>query len=230
MPGKSPTEIAIFEGERAQGYDDFVYQWIPPYQDLMTCVPVLLSRHLKGRSGPILVVGSGTGNEINAFHQRFPHWKMVGIDPSPDMVAQSREKLAHISHLRIEEGYVADLPTSPQFEAATLLLVLHFVPDDGAKLELLKDIRFRLTPGAPLIIADIFGSAAELTENLALLQALLPPELDPEAVQDRLEKLPGRIQHIPEKRLQELLGEAGFEPGRRFLQSAIYGGWITYRT
>ncbi len=37
------------------------------------------------------------------------------------------------------------------------MLVMHFVPDDGFKLWLLKNIAQRLKPGAELILADLYG-------------------------------------------------------------------------
>jgi SAM-dependent methyltransferase len=51
-------------------------------------------------------------------------------------------------------GYIFDTPPGP-FDAATCLLTLHFVPDDGAKEQTLREIRRRLKPGAPFVLVDL---------------------------------------------------------------------------
>lgn len=40
------------------------------------------------------------------------------------------------------------------FDAATCILILRLVPDDGAKLELLRQTRRRLKPAAPFVLVD----------------------------------------------------------------------------
>ncbi|MEM9928274.1 MAG: class I SAM-dependent methyltransferase [Bacteroidota bacterium] len=220
---------AIFQGQRAAGYDTFVQAYIPYYQSTMAKIPWLLHKLLPAVDAPILVAGCGTGAELLEISERWPDWKLEGIDPSPDMIVQARQKLSGRPHLRLMEGYVHDLPEVARYRAATLLLVLHFVPDDGAKLKLLQGLASRMLPGAPLLIMDIFGSKEELIKNLKILPLLLPPSVDQDQVEERLRILPERIQYIPEPRLQELLVESGFSPPQRFLQTAIYGGWVSIR-
>ncbi|MEM1216082.1 MAG: class I SAM-dependent methyltransferase [Bacteroidota bacterium] len=221
------NDIAIFAGDRATTYDSFANDWIPFYPQLMASVPSLLASELPVKASEVLVVGSGTGNELRALAQQHPDWSLTGIDPSPELVQQARQKLAAFPNVQLYDGYVTDLPTANQYQAATLLLVLHFVPDDGSKLALLRAIAQRLRPGAPFLLADIYGSPAELSVQLPLLRRLLPPHLDPEAVAHRLKHLPERIQHVSTTRLRQLLVDSGFEPPRQFFKAAIYGAWWT---
>ena len=218
---------AIFSGHRATGYDDFVITYIPFYRSIMDSLPALIAQNVLTEEGPVLVAGCGTGNELQEISFTHPDWKLEGIDPSPEMVAQARKKLTGRANVRLINGYVADLPDEAHYRAATLLLVLHFVPDDGAKLALLQDLASRMLPGAPLVLLDIFGNSAELASNLETLRALIPPTTDPVTVAERMRKLPERIHHISEQRLTSLLLEAGFRLPQRFFQAAIYGGWIT---
>jgi len=221
--------LAIFSGQRATGYDDFVLNYIPFYRSIMDCLPALIAQNVLTDEGPVLVAGCGTGNELLELSIAWQSWVLEGIDPSPEMVAQARKKLTGHTNVRLINGYVADLPAEAYYRAATLLLVLHFIPDDGAKLALLRDLATRMLPGAPLVLFDIFGNSAELASNLETLQAMMPPTADPVMVAGRLRKLPERIQHISEQRLTSLLLEAGFRLPQRFFQAAIYGGWITRR-
>ncbi|KDN54536.1 class I SAM-dependent methyltransferase [Flavobacterium seoulense] len=39
------------------------------------------------------MVGSQTGNEIERFIQAPEQWQITGIDPSPEMILQTNEKL-----------------------------------------------------------------------------------------------------------------------------------------
>lgn len=220
-------EIAIFQGQRAADYDGFANAWIPFYPQLLGSLPQLITTDSMTAVEKVLVVGSGTGNGVLALAQQRPNWKILGIDPSADLVAQAREKLSGFAVVDLREGYVQDLPEQTQYDAATLMLVLHFLPDDGSKLELLMAIAKRMKPGATLVLADIYGSERELAAGLQLLRRLLPLHLDKDTVDQRMAMLPQRIKYISEARLSELLIQSGFEPPRRFFQAAIYGAWLT---
>lgn len=222
------SHVAVFENERASNYDQFVDTWIPRYQYLLNLLPDLVITHAGQRQ--ILMAGCGTGNEIKVFNDRLPRLEITGIDPSHEMIIQAMTRFADQENIRLVEGQVKHLSPKPVYDAATLLLVLHFMPDDGTKLNLLKDIAQRLKPGARLVLVDIFGTASELKKNLEVLRHMLPKGLEAEAVNERLQRIEKNIQYIPERRLKVLLEAAGFEPPNRFYQAAIYGGWITHRT
>ncbi|MEM6700025.1 MAG: class I SAM-dependent methyltransferase, partial [Bacteroidota bacterium] len=205
-------DISRFEGDRAKNYDHFIQNWMPNYDSLLNCLPELLDGRMQKAKNRVLVVGSGTGNELEILAKAKQEWQFLGIDPSPEMNVQAQDKLANFPNVEIQEAYAKDTPTTPQFQAATLLLVLHFLPDDGSKLALLKDIADRLESGAPFVMAGIFGSREELITNLKILKTLFPPNFAPEDSEERLERIRDHIQYIPESRLAELFEEAGFEP------------------
>ena len=194
---------------------------------MLHCLPELLASRIRTAENEVLVVGSGTGNELEILAKAHKDWQFLGIDPSPEMNVQAREKLATFPNIEIQEAYVSDLPQTTRFQAATLLLVLHFLPADGSKLALLKDIANRLESGAPFVMAGIFGEKEELKTNLEILKTMFPPNFAPEDLQERLERIRDRIQYIPESRLAELFEEAGFHPPTRFFQMAIWGAWVS---
>jgi len=220
------NKVEIFENERATGYNQFVETWIPNYHYFMDRLPKLL--HETNRKD-LLVVGCGTGNEIERFIRAREHWEITGVDPSPDMVKQARLKLQHHKNVKLIEGLVTDLDIEKKFGAATLLLVLHFLDDDGEKLNLLKEIAERLEPGAPFVMLDITGDENQMKKNLKILRLLLPDGLDEEQVNSRLSRIENELFPVSEKRLSDLIVEAGFEPPLRFFQSATYMGWLTMR-
>jgi tRNA (cmo5U34)-methyltransferase len=217
-------KVEIFENERASGYNRFVETWIPNYNYFLDRLPNLLS---EANNKDLLVVGCGTGNEIERFTQTSEHWEITGIDPSPGMLKQAHEKLQNCKNVKLIEGLITDLDVEKKYGAATLLLVLHFLGDNGQKLSLLKGIAERLVPGAPFIMLDITGDENQIKQNLKILRLLLPNGLDEEQINNRLNRIEKDLHHVSEKRLSELCTEAGFEPPLRFFQSAIYMGWLT---
>jgi tRNA (cmo5U34)-methyltransferase len=218
------SKAEIFENERATGYNQFVETWIPNYHYFLDRLPKLLR---ETTYKDLLVVGCGTGNEIERFMHVPEHWKITGIDPSPEMIQQAREKLKNFENVKLIEGLVSDLDVDKKFGAATLLLVLHFLDDDGNKLNLLKYIAERLVSGAPFVMLDITGDNNQIRQNLKILRLLLPDGLDEEQIDNRVNRIERELHYISEERLSELCTEAGFEPPLRFFQSAVYMGWFT---
>lgn len=219
-------KIEIFENERATGYDQFVERWIPNYHYFMGHLPDLLS---DAYPKELLVVGCGTGNEIMCFVNSPERWQITGIDPSPGMIIQAREKLKNRDNVKLIEGLVTDLAIDKKYNAATLLLVLHFIEDNGNKLQILKGIADRLMPGAKFVILDITGDKKQIRDNLEVLKLLLPQGLNEQEISERLNRIENKFHTVSEERLSELLQEAGFEKPLRFFQSSIYMGWITHK-
>ncbi|WP_367331639.1 class I SAM-dependent methyltransferase [Sphingobacterium multivorum] len=218
------NKVELFENERASGYDQFVESWIPNYHYFLDQLPKLL-RETENKD--LLVVGCGTGNEIERFVDTAESWIITGVDPSPEMISQALEKFEADENVHLVEGVVGDLDEEKQFGAATLLLVLHFLEDNGEKLVMLQDISKRMMSQAPLLLLDITGNKEQIQQNLQLLRLLLPKGIDETQVAQRLRRIEHELLHVSEERLVELCEEAGFEPPVRFFQSSIYMGWIT---
>ncbi|MEN0004503.1 MAG: class I SAM-dependent methyltransferase, partial [Bacteroidota bacterium] len=198
------SNIEIFENERASNYDQFVGVWIPGYQRLIDLLPNLIGPAVPSKQDQLLVVGAGTGNEMKAIAKADAGWKITGVDPSPDMIKIARTKLHAFASISLYEGTVEHLPATTLYDAATLFLVLHFLPDDGSKLALLKNISTRLKPNASLYVLDIFGTPEEMHHNLGVLKKFVPAHLSSHEVDERIERIKQKIQYISEARLTEL--------------------------
>ena len=104
----------------------------------------------------LLVVGAGGGQEIECFLPGNPGWRIIGVDPSQDMLALARAKAARLNvadRVTLVQGTVDDLPATASYDVATCLYVLHFLPEDG-KLALLRGIASRIRPDAPVLIVS----------------------------------------------------------------------------
>jgi len=217
-------DVEIFEGERASNYDNFVETWVPNYRYFMSIVPKLLKDTADKN---LLVVGCGTGNEILAFGKELSKWQITGVDPSIEMLEQAKERLSAYPNVKLINARVDELPQETHFGVATLILVLHFLPDDGSKLLLLKEIQKKLKPNAPFVLLDITGSQEQINKNLEILKNLLPDSIDEEQKVLRISRISTELHIVSENRLAKLLQEAGFEKPVRFFQSNIYMGWLT---
>ena len=83
------VNVELFENERASGYDDFVSKWIPNYDYFIQSIPKLIGNT---DGDDVLIVGCGTGNEIEYFVQAGNQWNIPGIAQSSEKLQQAREK------------------------------------------------------------------------------------------------------------------------------------------
>jgi tRNA (cmo5U34)-methyltransferase len=233
------TEAKIeFDQDRATQYDLDIRKAIPGYESLHGMAQSLLQTSLS-ESAKLLIVGSGTGMELVNYSQLNPGWSLTGIEPSPEMMAIAKLELINQElqeRVNLHTGYVNSLPETELMDAATLMLVMHFLPDDGAKLQLLQDIAQRLKPGAKFILADLYGDqgASYFNQFIQAWQALYFSQLDEETRAKAETNFPASIKNsiyfVPEARIIELLQMAGFNQVSKFYQAFLFGGWIAQYT
>lgn len=183
----------------------------------------------------VLVVGAGgTAGEIVAAARLEPGWTFLAVDPSEPMMAlaQTHLAVAGLSH-RVETvlGSIADLPPDAVFDAAIMIGVLHHLPTDAEKQDILAQIAQRLKPGAPFVVA---GNYRAYASNPLLMAAWANRwrmnGAEPDEVEAKLNKiLQGAEPPKSEEAVLALLTEAGFEDARRFFASLFWGAWLARR-
>jgi len=220
-----------FDQSRAESYDVRIQKMIPGYDVLHRLTDVFLSAELP-TDASILTVGAGTGTELTQLGTSHAGWHFTAVEPAPAMAKLGREKFAtHPLGNRIHwhGGPLKTLPPGDPFDAATLILVLHFLPDNGDKEELLTEIAGRLKPGAPLFLASYFGAKEttrtkkffDLTKAWALANGV-----DAKEVAEKLDPERPDMHLVPEDRLKALLRYAGFIDVQRIYQGLLIGGWV----
>ncbi|HUF28749.1 MAG TPA: class I SAM-dependent methyltransferase [Gemmatimonadaceae bacterium] len=223
-----------FDAEYGANYDRIIRQVVPAYDHLFPMVLALLRDRVR-RDARVLVTGVGSGSELVTFASAEPGWLLTGVDPSAQMLAITRAKLAQrgvASRVTLHQGVTQELPPAAPFDAATLICVLHFHPDDGAKLELLRAIAERLRPGAPLALIDGRGEPGtpEFEAMFAAWMRFIElMGMDDEGRATYRAQLEASVRWIPERRLRELLAEAGFGEVARFYEALAFGGWLAVR-
>lgn len=124
------------------------------------------------KAASLLVTGAGGGNELSAWGPSNPKWTFTGVDPSEEMIQIAKNKTVQLgleSRVRLIQGTIDDLPLSEsKFDAASCILVLHFVDDVQVKLKLLRTIKDNLKSGAPFILVSAYGNRddTELKDRL----------------------------------------------------------------
>lgn len=196
----------------------------------------MLSAALKGsRQARLLVVGAGgTAGEIIAAAKLEPDWSFLAVDPSPPMLELARTHLieAGLSE-RVETvlGALADLDPAPAFDAAIMIGVLHHLPGDEAKQDILAQLSRRLKPAAPLVIAGNYRTyASQPLLMAAWANRWRMKGAGPEEVQAKMGKLlQGAEPPKSEEAVFSLLTETGFEEPVRFFASLFWGAWLARR-
>ena len=125
------------------------------------------------------------------------------------------------------------MAAAPLFDAATLINVLHFVPDDGSKASLIGDIARRLRPGGVFVLFDLHGDPGSdeherympAWERYWRVRGMTEDEAH--AFRDRIRS---GIQFAPPERVVQIATECGFVKPRRFFKGLLYGGWTFRRS
>jgi tRNA (cmo5U34)-methyltransferase len=212
-------------------YDTRIRHFCGAYEEIFKlshcCLSAILPQYAR-----VLVVGAGTGMEIMELAPLNPGWSLYGVDPSGDMLSLARKKISEkklANEIRLIKGYVDDLDNENGFDGATCILVMHFLKDDGAKLDLLKSIRQRLKAGAPLVLVDGCGEPGSMVFEETLKAWKKYPVLhgvDPKIVENAFSEIIMKmIQFVPETRILELLKQAGFIKVFKYYSGFLYSGW-----
>lgn len=220
-----------FDSSYGSTYEATVRRAIPAHEHTMRMGAALLAARLP-ETAQVLAVGAGGGMELCELGAAQPGWQLTGVDPSGLMIAIARDRVARhglAGRVTLVQGTADILPAEAQFDAATCLMVLHMLPDDGTKLALLKPIAERLKPGAPLILTDAFGEG--LPEQYVPAWRWFQRGMgrtDEEITALELQVRAG-VHFVPETRIAGLLAEAGFAPPVQFFHAFWFGGWIAER-
>ncbi len=227
-----------FDGDYGRAYEDLAHRVIPGYRTLFPMVAALADPALPP-GGRLLVVGAGTGIELATFRRARPDLHLTGLDPSAQMLALARRRLAADDDapagpgsVELRLGLVRDLPVRPRFHAATIINVLHFLPDDGEKAALLKAVADRLRAGGLLVLFDLHGEPGAPEHERAMeawRRYWRIMNLAKEEIPRFEERISTGIHFASAQRIADLAEQAGFGPPRRFFQGLLYGGWTFTR-
>jgi len=199
---------------------------VPGFVDLQRMAMLLLAEYAHG-AADILVLGAGGGLELKVFAETQRDWRLLGVDPSAEMLELARATLGPLqSRVELVEGTIDAAPLKP-FDGAACLLTLHFLPRDE-RLRTLREVRRRLKPGAPFVVAHHSYPAGEAGHRwlsrfaaFAVLNGVDPGQA---------KTMPAALaEHLPALSPDEdeaLLREAGFSDVALFYAAFTFRGWV----
>jgi tRNA (cmo5U34)-methyltransferase len=202
---------------------------VPGFADLQRMTTILLAEHVP-QHGRVLVVGAGGGLELKVFADAHPNWQFDGIDPASEMLKLAEATLGpHKSRVRLHEGYIAAAPEGP-FDAAACLLVLHFVPQ-VERIETLKQVRKRLKPGAPFVVAHFSFPQHEPERSVWLSRYAafaVSSGIEASKADSARQAISSRLSILAPEQDEAMLREAGFSGVSLFYAGFGFRGWVAY--
>jgi len=231
---KNPEPTVIFDRERASSYDRQFAKLAPMRDALHFLMREILSElPIDAR---ILCVGVGTGSELIYLAQNFPQWHFTAVEPAApmlDICRQKAEELAIAPRCTFYEGYLDSLPASDAFDAATCLLVSHFIMQQDERSNFFRQIAARLRPDGYLVSADLVADMST-SEYQSLLEVWLRMLKHAEMPFEEVEKFHvsyGRdVALLPPQTVEAIITRSGFESPVLFLQTLLIHAWYAKRT
>ncbi|ENX41973.1 class I SAM-dependent methyltransferase [Acinetobacter sp. NIPH 2100] len=210
-------------------YDDHIRRLIPGYALMHQQVDALLQSALSS-DAQILIVGCGTGYELEYLLNRHPTWTFTAVDPSLGMLQKAQaliQQLGQSERVQFIHGETAALPTQPKFDAALSILVTHFVPHE-LKSDFFAEISKRLRAKGLLITYDLM--ACENPQQFKALPLLCQANgLSIEQSDAMMERLAQDFFTLAFDDYQQLLQRTGFAQVHCFSQVLTYQGLIAQK-
>ncbi|MDS7968605.1 methyltransferase domain-containing protein [Acinetobacter sp. V117_2] len=209
-----------------EGYDKHIRKLIPGYEVIHQQVDAILQSVLPPNAH-ILIVGCGTGYELEYLLKRHPNWKFTAVDPSLTMLQKAQEQIELLdksSQVTFVHGETSVLPLKNCFDAALSILVAHFVADD-VKPTFFKDIYDRLKEKAVLLTYDLM-TCVNPQHLHALRYLCLAQGLTEEQCQKMLERMAQDFFSLTTEGYIKLLEKTGFESVQSYTQILTYQGFI----
>ncbi len=215
-----------FGADAARSYLNGPPKQVPGFASLHRMTEILLAEHVPP-DGRVLVLGAGGGLELRALAGAQAGWRFDGIDPSPEMLALAEEVTApYANRITLHRGTIDTAPSGP-FDGAVSLLTFHFIPRDE-RLHTLRQLRLRMRPGAPLVIAHI-SFAQEEPERSTWIARHLEFGGTPKTDLDRAtHAMMTRLSILAPVDEEASLREAGFTGIALFYAGLNFRGWVAY--
>ena len=214
-----------------EGYDEHIRKLIPGYELTHQQVDAILSHHYGDQDDvQILVVGCGTGYEIQYLAQKHPTWQFTAVDPSHVMLCKAKqhlEKQGVLERIRFIHGDTKSISATQNFDAVLSILVAHFIPLES-KQNFFKDIFSQLKPNGMLLTYDLMKET-EAHEILVLKQFCENNGLTEGQSEKMVERLQQDFFLVSPRMGQQLLSNVGFKKVKTYSQIMNYYGFCAVK-
>lgn len=208
-------------------YADNPPRMVPGYADMQRMAMLLLTERAPNEA-QVLVLGAGGGLELKVFAESQLGWSFVGVDPSAAMLDLARLTLGSLTdRVQLHEGLIDSAPEGP-FHGATCILTLHFI-ERQERARALKEVRRRLKPGAPFVVAHFSIPQGERDLWLSRYAAFATASgIDPALAESAKSRIGERLLILAPEEDEALLREAGFSGVSLFYVGFAFRGWVAW--
>jgi tRNA (cmo5U34)-methyltransferase len=224
-----PSTPQHFDQQQAANYET---RWAP-------LAPLRESLHLQMRlllhglpsAARVLCVGAGTGAELLALARAFPGWRFTAVDPSAPMLEVCRQLATEAGvadRCEFHACYAHELPPGETYDAATSILVSHFITDRAKRVAYYRELASRLRPSGWLVTADLTASPPDQHGSLYAVwqQMMRYAGSTEEQIQAMHVAYQRDVAMPPAPEMEALLAEAGFVAPVHFSQSLLIHAWF----
>ena len=153
---RNKDNSSIFDQKTASSYDRQRAGLAPIKEALHLLIRMVLG-DLRA-DARILCVGVGTGAELIELARSFPQWQFCAVEPAAPMLEICKKRAIECgiaARCTFHQGYIDSLESSQKFDAATAILVSHFLTDPQQRRDLFRRIGGHLHPNGILVNADL---------------------------------------------------------------------------
>lgn len=231
---KNQKPAFVFDQKAASSYDQRWAKLAPIRDSLDLFIRAILSE--LPADARILCVGVGTGSELINLAQAFPQWRFTAVEPAIPMLDVCRQKVEEsgiTARCTFHEGYLDSLPASDSFDAATCLVVSHFLMQKEERRNFFNQIALRLRPQGYLISSDIaYDMSTSAYQSLldVWLRMMKSAELPEEDVEKMRASYGRDVAVLPPQEVASLIASGGFDTPVLFFQNLLIHAWYSRRT
>lgn len=207
---------------------------IPDYIGMREAVHEIGAGFLMGSQGTAQVadLGCSTGGALEAFlaDPRIHVREFLGVEESPDMIAQARRKLArHGDKVRlVQANLVDDFPRGIQATVILCVLTMQFIPVEH-RVTFLNRCRESLAPGGALILVEKLTGQYPATERH--LRTVYEGHKERcgytrEEIEAKRKSLSHIMTCLPATTNESLIHSAGFRAVEGFWRRYNFAGWF----
>lgn len=228
-----PKPAIVFDKDMAAAYDKNFAKLAPIRESLHLHIRAILSD--LPVNARILCVGVGTGLELLDLAQAFPQWQFTAVEPSAPMLDICRQRVednAITSRCTLHQGYLDSLPASDSFDAATCLLVSHFIMQPEERSHLFHQIALRLRPQGYLINADLAYDLSS-SDYPRILEIWCQMRKSADAPAEEIEKMRQAygtlVAILQPAAVASIMAAGGFDAPVLCFQNLLIHAWYTRR-
>jgi len=215
-----------FKNENAANFDK-QREKLSPLKDALHLIMQAVFDQLPN-DARILCVGAGTGAELLDLAAAFPQWQFSVIEPEADMMAICQQKAQQhqiLSRCEFHQGYLDSYQGNIDFDAATAILVSHFIAGKQQRIAFFSEISRRLRQGGLFVNADLSaGYESTTTQDLMPVWQAMHQRA---GIHFNPDAFAGRVAMLSLAEMEDILTTSGFSHPVLFYQALYIRAWYS---